>query len=304
MNHKSCPTVLGSRFFINRFEHSYNFEKCDLSSSRGKNECIKFDISEFKKDLITGFFDFLKYKINNNSCVLLVLETFRIPKITGIEQYKGSEKYNELDLRNYEKKFMNYVYPYRDINQTKIFKCFANNNEPYISKNGTYNPKNTTWTHIPAIINHSNYNCGIFKFNDSDQFLIGTYFSLRGEKPLLESKKLYHDINLKKEEIWMRVWYKDIWKGIIMPDNFDAQQISDECLVWSSFELELNYPNEIKRGELWKLCHNTIMDRYFDPFKDSRRCLLILAREYLDPDECLIGKDYLPLDLFKILLKF
>ena len=41
-----------------------------------------------------------------------------------------------------------------------------------------------------------------------------------------------------------------------------------------------------------------------DPFKKIKILLLILAREHLDPEEYLMGKDYLPGDMFKILLNF
>jgi len=41
----------------------------------------------------------------------------------------------------------------------------------------------------------------------------------------------------------------------------------------------------------------------FDSIRYIRKLILILAREYLDPDECLVGKYYLPRDMFNVLLK-
>jgi alpha-tubulin suppressor-like RCC1 family protein len=43
---------------------------------------------------------------------------------------------------------------------------------------------------------------------------------------------------------------------------------------------------------------------YIDPTIHIKRLLLTLAREYLNPDECLVGKYYFPLDMFKIILNF
>jgi len=42
---------------------------------------------------------------------------------------------------------------------------------------------------------------------------------------------------------------------------------------------------------------------YIDPTKYSKKLLLILAREHLNPNECIMGKHYLPWDMFNILLK-
>jgi alpha-tubulin suppressor-like RCC1 family protein len=54
-----------------------------------------------------------------------------------------------------------------------------------------------------------------------------------------------------------------------------------------------------------ELMHNlSFPQSSVDPTKRIKKLLLILAREYLDPDEYLMGRYYLPRDMFKILLNF
>jgi len=73
-----------------------------------------------------------------------------------------------------------------------------------------------------------------------------------------------------------------------------------------NFDKDVNiYPKQIFLGEEIKSFYDLSFPQSSIHFnRYYKKLLFILAREYLNPDEFLFGKYYLPMDLFRLLIKF
>lgn len=240
MQPASAPaTILGNRRHAKTMP---NFDACDMKERAG-DDLIPLAVI---KKVTAGKLPPAKKQ------PLLVIETLRIREQPADTLVIPDIMPSESDLREYEKEFMKYVYPLRNSKFTHLFLASA---DPatwsYASeKPAPYSP----YKRPPSGFEYHNYcTAGIFAFAVDDD--------------LLPVDKIYPRprFNPETEQIWMRVWYKQVWDGFIMTDAFPPTALSDECLVHVALELGLREGALIAmtRAEVWHVCYKEINARYF-----------------------------------------
>jgi alpha-tubulin suppressor-like RCC1 family protein len=83
--------------------------------------------------------------------------------------------------------------------------------------------------------------------------------------------------------------------GVFGWGNNSSSQLGNG--IYQSSPQLILFPKEIDFSDLY------FPQSSIDYYKRMKILLLILAREYMDPEEYLMGKDYLPWDIFNLLLK-
>jgi len=246
------PSLLGNR---SAEQMGYNFDYCH-KDERNKNECPRKNVKEIKESVgDTGEPNEGEISFENAA---LIIEVFRIPKTTEfapLDNFIEYEKHEE-ELRKFEKGFMKNVYPFRKKNQVRLYKCRADAVE------WEFHPCTPCRQYVP-LPNKFDYNvggycyAGIFKFRNDHKNLL--------DEDELKPEMMFWAprFNHEKEEIWMRVWYEQVWSGIIEADDFIPTQLSDECLVWIAHELGFDHPEKKTRKDLWNMCKKEITNRYF-----------------------------------------
>lgn len=72
--------------------------------------------------------------------------------------------------------------------------------------------------------------------------------------------KVFRNFDENKHEIWVRVWYKQIYDAFTQ-DNVDL--ISDECLVHVAAELGVKNASNVCVRKLFDYCRDEFMSRYY-----------------------------------------
>ncbi len=235
MNPAHAPvTVLGNRDYARAMP---NFDACKMADRPGDELVATSVFKNLAAHKYTG-------------APLLVIEVLRIrerPAATFPELEVFPEKKR---LREYEDAFMKEVYPLRNPKFTYLFVARADDdNRCYVpEKPAAYTP----FARLPKPFEYIDYTTGIFAYNADDDFL-----------PV---SVIYHHPKLRAhEQVWMRVWHKQVWDGFINIKAFPPTLLSDECLVHTALELDLpRYKVErMTRNEIWTECAQLIVERYF-----------------------------------------
>lgn len=277
-------TVLGNR---DGHQSGHNFDNCK-KKDRSPDERMKYKLNQFNDRR----FDYESVGVDLEG-QLLIMEVLRIPIKTNFEYPKGHEDgLRGKPLRDYEKEFMRKVYPLAS--DVKLYATATDCDEwefCVLSRNKRYE-------RLPKKFNYLDYafKCGTFKCDkyddddDDEDFRKCVHPSLIFTNPPFEKNK---------EEIWIRVWYKQVWKGFIEENQFNPYTISDQLILWTIFELGIQkkYREDITRGEAWKICKEKIQKRYFN--SNPIQSLLLVARK--NDGKCLFHEDEFPLDMFKII---
>jgi hypothetical protein len=173
----------------------------------------------------------------------------------------------------------------------KLYETYANCDE---SEFGCLLGRSKRYAYLPKSFEYFDYalRCGIFK---ADKFTKDSDC----RKPLNPDLIFtYPPFERDKEELWIRVWYKQIWKGFIEEARFNPYKISDQLILWTFHELGIQkkYREDITRGEAWKICKEKIQKRYFS--MNPIKLILLFSRK---DETCLLHEDVFALDLFKII---
>lgn len=235
MGVSDCTTILGNR---KGEQQGYNFDEC-CKKERSANGKIRYSPGEIADKMDNG--DIFDAYLENAP---LVIEVIRVNK--------GNEIiFRENNDRNFEQDFMKIIYSNKK--QVKIFSCFACCDE------WSFIPlEDDQFEKLPHEFEYYNYcDSGTFKFNNDHESWV------EGIKQL-SPKMLFSDFDTNNEEIWMRVWYAEIYKGIIKTDKFTPTLLSDECLVWTAGELNITDTKSYTRRELFEKVREKILVRYFD----------------------------------------
>ncbi len=149
-------------------------------------------------------------------------------------------------------------------------------------------------TPLPGDFHYYDYNAyGIFKFTGD----------ING-RATLTPRRLFPDIDSSKQEVWMRVWYYQVWEGIVQAPCYTSF-ITDPCLVWTCYELGILYYEEIptrSRAWLWSEARRLILQRQY-PDRHFREYMLpLLVARTTDP-ACAFYKDNVPLEVFLMMFR-
>lgn len=205
--------------------------------------------------------------LENNRIILEFLFT-DVP--TDFENEKKDEDnyYENKNMSNHEKMFLE-IYP--KVTRTELRECFSNCVDYVLSpefQDDEIHPsqmdekKYKLLKHQIPFINCYRY--GTFKLTEEILNTDDDYDEPCGT--LEDFKKLF---NIENGDIFVRVWHRQAWEGLVEPSKFTPSLISDEALCYYAFELGINkpenklQPDDMTRNEIWNWCKKEINNRFF-----------------------------------------
>lgn len=158
-------------------------------------------------------------------------------------------------------------------------------------------------TPLPLYFFYHEYSAyGIFKFT-GDSRTTSTIFPHHGP-PTLTPRLLFPEIDPSKQEVWMRVWYYQVWEGIAQAPRYTSF-LTDPCLVWTCHELGILAYDEIpthSRAWLWAEARRLILQRQYPDRHFREYALPLLLGHSADP-ACVFYKDNVPLDMLLLMFR-
>ena len=154
----------------------------------------------------------------------------------------------------------------------------------------------------------------VFKFINKKEIAnslkFGEAFTLSDDNNILSQKilpktRLYDTENLKNMYCVFRPFQLSIFIPFVMSDLYDTSVISDEVLVCTSSQMNVNRVGKTRK-QIWKETRRIILERYYPEkfHREFKNAFSILCNYELCPQHRLFGKDNIPLEILKIILGY
>ena len=313
MGYSDCITILGNR---NCLQSGLNFDRLDFSGKNPKEapDFLPLVIStilpprrkQFRKP-------FSAEQVENELCTQeegsegsdLIIEAFLVNKTSEMDNNPFARLMrtgidNPFDTR-YEGWVKRTVLPH--ILETRLYSACAEADSWVFVPSRSLFDFNASL--LPKPFCYFNYHdSGMFQFTGCGEDMDCN------EQDRMEDHLAMNDIftrfDDKIHQIWFRVWYRQVWKGIIQEKRYKSSEITDPCLVWTAYELGIIVKKEVvtlSRCELWDKCHIVALERYFPKLYFKEVFLPLFYAHKLD-EKCPLHKDSFPEDLFLYIASF
>lgn len=123
-------------------------------------------------------------------------------------------------------------------------------------------------------------------------------------KNFLKNTDMFPEIK-ENQKVWFRIWYNQIWEGLVQKKTYTSF-ITDPCLIWTAYELNLLRRDEIPtqtRSQLWNDCRRTILNLHYPLDSWREYAWPIVLGHFLCPG-CPFYKEKFDTNAFLVTFKF
>ena len=297
-----CATVLGNRHCN---LHGLNFDrirtvKVDPDQAPDLSPCAvmfndhigpKFGLSPI---VVEGEMR----NLNNVRNAAIVIEAFLVNRTGPRSGLPNCDMIEMVNKNAYEEWIQQNILSF--ISKTKIYSAQIDSAWVEINPRHQYNHEDE----LPGSFCYNRYAAlGVFEFDGGDS-RHSPYKD--GRSRYLEPEDMFPEFNSATQQVWLRLWHRTVWLGIIRGKRYDSIELTDSCLIWTAYELDIIQQKEIvlsSRRDLWNKCLFTILKRYFPKEYHKQMFLPLLYAHKLDAN-CKFYKDVFPEELFLYIVSF